>query len=127
MIDVSKKKMKYWNVGVDFDEAATAYVRNNRLESDCFIFFDIRNVPLNISDMRLIDGALHLTLNAIKDLPQNVSRVDVVDGHLIAYLGNDEEVRSVDLGRVVGNDGITPTFTIENGHLFADYDRPYIP
>lgn len=24
-----------------------------------------------------------------------------------------------------GNDGITPTFSIENGHLFADYDNPY--
>lgn len=24
-----------------------------------------------------------------------------------------------------GDDGITPTFSIENGHLFADYDNPY--
>ncbi len=24
-----------------------------------------------------------------------------------------------------GQDGITPTFTIENGHLYADYDNPY--
>lgn len=24
-----------------------------------------------------------------------------------------------------GDDGITPTFSIENGHLFADYDTPY--
>ena len=26
-----------------------------------------------------------------------------------------------------GNPGISPTFTIENGHLFADYDNPYSP
>lgn len=24
-----------------------------------------------------------------------------------------------------GKNGITPTFSIENGHLFADYDNPY--
>lgn len=126
MIKLSKESMKYWNVGVDFEEAATAYRYNNRLESDCFIFFDAKT-PLNISDMRIVDGALHLTLNAIRDLPQNVSRVDVVNGHLIAYIGSNQEERSVDLGRVVGNDGITPTFTIENGHLFADYDNPYRP
>lgn len=24
-----------------------------------------------------------------------------------------------------GTNGITPTFSIENGHLFADYDNPY--
>ena len=119
--------MKYWNVGVDWEEAATAYRYNNRLESDCFIFFDAKRAALNISDMRLIDGALHLTVNAIRDLPQNVSRVDVVNGHLIAYIGSNEETRSVDLGRVTGNDGITPTFSIENGHLFADYDNPYRP
>lgn len=26
-----------------------------------------------------------------------------------------------------GSPGISPTFTIENGHLFADYDNPYSP
>ena len=26
-----------------------------------------------------------------------------------------------------GAPGISPTFTIENGHLFADYDNPYSP
>lgn len=26
-----------------------------------------------------------------------------------------------------GVPGISPTFTIENGHLFADYDNPYSP
>ena len=24
-----------------------------------------------------------------------------------------------------GANGISPTFTIENGHLYADYDNPY--
>ena len=43
----------------------------------------------------------------------------------------------VDLGKVVGEkgdtgapgkDGISPTFSIEdNGHLYADYDNPYVP
>lgn len=26
-----------------------------------------------------------------------------------------------------GDPGISPTFSIENGHLFADYDNPYTP
>lgn len=26
-----------------------------------------------------------------------------------------------------GAPGISPTFSIENGHLFADYDNPYSP
>lgn len=26
-----------------------------------------------------------------------------------------------------GAAGISPTFTIEDGHLFADYDNPYTP
>lgn len=26
-----------------------------------------------------------------------------------------------------GADGITPTFSITNGHLYADYDNPYVP
>lgn len=125
MISISNKKMKHWNVGLTLEDIAEAYEKNNRLDSNCFIFFDSYVTPLNISDLRLVDDALHLTLNAIKDLPKNVSKVDVVNGHLIAYLGTGQE-RVVNVGRVVGNDGISPTFTIENGHLFADYDNPYI-
>lgn len=26
-----------------------------------------------------------------------------------------------------GKDGISPTFSIEGGHLYADYDNPYSP
>lgn len=26
-----------------------------------------------------------------------------------------------------GKNGISPTFSIEGGHLYADYDNPYIP
>ena len=26
-----------------------------------------------------------------------------------------------------GKDGISPTFSIESGHLYADYDNPYTP
>lgn len=26
-----------------------------------------------------------------------------------------------------GDAGISPTFTVENGHLYADYDNPYTP
>lgn len=48
----------------------------------------------------------------------------------------------IDLGQVVGakgetgatgaqgipgKNGISPTFTIENGHLYADYDNPVTP
>lgn len=26
-----------------------------------------------------------------------------------------------------GDPGVSPTFSIENGHLYADYDNPYTP
>ena len=125
MIEVSKEKMKHWNVGLKLEDIAEAYRKGNRLESNCFIFFDAYTIPLNISDMRLVDDTLHVTLNAIKDLPKNVYKVEVVNGDLIAYLGSDEAERTVNLGRVTGDNGISPRFTIENGHLFADYDHPY--
>lgn len=88
---------------------------------------------------------------------QQIDHLDVEDGHLIAFYKEGEEVAKVDLGQVVGpqgpagakgdtgaqgpqgakgatgatgpagKDGISPTFSIEGGHLYADYDNPYTP
>ena len=79
---------------------------------------------------------------------QQIDHFDVEDGHLIAFYKEGEEMAKVDLGHVVGpqgpkgdtgakgatgatgpagKDGISPTFSIEGGHLYADYDNPYTP
>lgn len=73
---------------------------------------------------------------------QQIDHFDVEDGHLIAFYKEGEEMAKVDLGQVVGpqgakgatgatgpagKDGISPTFSIEGGHLYADYDNPYTP
>ena len=74
-----------------------------------------------------------------------VDHFDIENGILYAYYKEGENMAKVDLGNVVGpkgepgatgavgpqgvagKDGISPTFSIENGHLYADYDHPYTP
>ena len=71
-----------------------------------------------------------------------VDHFTVENGRLNAYYKEGDNMAKVDLGNVVGpqgvkgdtgpqgvkgDPGISPTFTIENGHLFADYDNPYSP
>lgn len=74
-----------------------------------------------------------------------VDHFDIENGILYAYYKEGENMAKVDLGQVVGaqgqpgqkgepgepgapgKDGISPTFSIENGHLYADYDHPYNP
>ena len=80
-----------------------------------------------------------------------VDHFTVENGRLNAYYKDGDNVAKVDLGNVVGprgakgdtgpqgakgdtgpqgvkgDPGISPTFTIENGHLYADYDNPYRP
>ena len=179
--------MPYWNVGLKLEDIANCYRSGNRMNSNCFIKFDVadRLTKVNISDVRLIEGTLHLTINGLKNLPKNVAKVAVENGHLIVYYDDEEnEMAKVDLGQVVGptgatgpqgpkgdtgatgatgpqgpkgdtgetgatgpqgpkgatgpkgptgpqgpkgDNGITPTFSIEDGHLFADYDNPYVP
>lgn len=85
----------------------------------------------------------------------NLTKVYIENGNLIAEYMEGENMAKVDLGNVVGpkgdtgaqgpigntgpkgpkgdtgpqgaagKNGISPTFSIENGHLFADYDQPY--
>ena len=187
MIEISKEIMPKWNVGLTLADIANCYESGNRLNSNCFIKFDVADAltKVNVSDVRLVEGALHLTINGLKSLPRNVAKVAVENGHLIVYYDDMEnEMAKVDLGQVVGptgatgpqgpkgdkgatgdtgpqgpkgdtgatgatgpqgpkgatgskgatgpqgpkgDNGITPTFSIEDGHLFADYDNPYIP
>ena len=74
-----------------------------------------------------------------------VDHFTVENGRLNAYYKEGDKMAKVDLGQVVGapgakgdpgpkgdpgqkgDPGISPTFIIENGHLFADYDNPYSP
>ena len=71
-----------------------------------------------------------------------VDHFTVENGRLNAYYKEGDKMAKVDLGNVVGpqgvkgdtgprgvqgEPGISPTFTIENGHLYADYDNPYSP
>ena len=79
----------------------------------------------------------------------NLTKVYIENGNLIAEYMEGDKMAKVDLGQVVGpqgpagktgpqgpigntgpqgpagKNGITPTFSIEGGHLFADYDNPY--
>lgn len=84
-----------------------------------------------------------------------IDHFEISRGNLYAYYKEDTVMAKVDLGSVVGpkgdtgakgetgpqgeqgiqgiqgpagprgTNGISPTFTIENGHLYADYDNPY--
>ena len=86
-----------------------------------------------------------------------VDHFTVENGRLNAYYKEGDKMAKVDLGQVVGapgakgdpgpkgdpgqkgdpgpkgdpgqkgDPGISPTFTIESGHLYADYDNPYSP
>ena len=71
-----------------------------------------------------------------------VDHFTVENGRLNAYYKEGDKMAKVDLGNVVGpqgakgdtgpqgvkgDPGISPTFTIENGQLFADYDNTYSP
>jgi hypothetical protein len=104
----------------------------------------------------LEEGHLIVTYNTNSEY-QQIDHFDVENGHLIAFYKEGEEMAKVDLGQVVGpqgpagakgatgaqgpqgekgatgatgpagKDGISPTFSIEGGHLYADYDNPYTP
>lgn len=72
-----------------------------------------------------------------------IDHFDIENGHLYAFYLRGDIMTKVDLGKVVGEqgiqgepgkpgtngkDGISPTFSIESdGHLYADYDNPYNP
>ena len=99
-----------------------------------------------------MDGELIVTYN---ESSGNVSQVGIENGNLmVTYAKEDGTLAKVNLGRVVGDQGpagptgpkgdtgdqgpagptgpkgdpgISPTFSIEGGNLYADYDNPYTP
>lgn len=110
MIEITKEIMPYWNVGLRLEDIANCYKSGRRLNSNCFIKFDVADslVNVNLSDVSLVEGALHVTINGLKNLPQNVVKVAVENGHLIVYYNEEEnEMAKVDLGQVVGPQGAT--------------------
>lgn len=69
-----------------------------------------------------------------------IDHFNIENGNLYAFYLKGDIMAKVDLGKVVGEngiqgepgkngkDGISPTFSIESdGHLYADYDNPYNP
>lgn len=102
--------MPYWNIGLTLDDIANCYKSGNRVNSNCFLKFDVAGslIDVNITDVRLIEGALHVTINSLKNLPANVAKVAVENGHLMVYYNEEEnQMAKVDLGQVVGPTGAT--------------------
>lgn len=80
-----------------------------------------------------------------------IERLEIESNKLIVYYREGDKMAKIDLGQVVGAkgdtgakgetgaqgtkgetgapgaDGKTPTFSLENGHLFVDYDNPVPP
>lgn len=85
----------------------------------------------------MINGHLWLTYNEGDGV--HIEKFRIYGGHLYAYYKEGNNMAKVDLGSVIGpkgdtgatgpqgKAGISPTFSIEGGHLFADYDNPYDP
>lgn len=81
----------------------------------------------------------------------HIEKFRIYGGHLYTYYKEGNTMAKVDLGSVIGpkgdtgpagpigpkgetgatgpqgEAGISPTFSVEGGHLFADYDNPYDP
>lgn len=96
-----------------------------------------------------MNGNLIVTINEGNGL--YVHRCYIENGDLICEYKDGDSMAKVNLGRVVGekgdrgeqglpgkngtngtkgekgDPGISPTFSIENGNLYADYDNPYTP
>lgn len=97
----------------------------------------------------MIAGHLWLTYNEGDGV--HIEKFRIYGGHLYAYYKEGNNMAKVDLGSVIGpkgdegptgpiepkgetgatgprgKAGISPTFSVEGGHLFADYDNPYNP
>lgn len=84
----------------------------------------------------------HLYAQYVDGQINEIENLEIIDGRLIVTYKEGSEMAKIDLGQVVdpkgdtgekgeqgeqGKAGISPTFTIEGGHLFADYDNPYNP
>lgn len=75
-------------------------------------------------------GATGATGNGIASIMVTESQVDggnnLVTINMTDNTSKQFNVKNGNKGSK-GDDGITPTFFIENGHLYADYDTPYEP
>lgn len=110
MIKVSNELMDNWNVILDEESIYNAYLSGDRHNSDCFLLSStyFSDIQLNITNLQLINGVLYADINEVEGLPMNVERVNVEDGHLIAYYREGYgQMSRVDLGVVVGPKGDT--------------------
>ena len=100
----------------------------------------------DINSVQLLNNELIVTINEGNGL--FVTGCYIENGDLICEYKEDDNMAKINLGRVVGekgeqgapgkdgapgakgakgDPGISPTFSIEGGNLYADYDNPYTP
>lgn len=133
---------KYFNITLSRDMIAQAYQENESYNSLCFLVGPSASseLPKNfkINEAYLIDG--NLNIDYTNDTGYDVDFY-IEAGNLKVKFTEDGHTQSiVDLGNVVGpqgpkgEDGVSPTFVLGDGtggtiegHLYADYDNPYIP
>lgn len=146
---------KYFNITLPYNSIKSAYSNNESYDSMCFLLGPITShlpTGFEIIKAELVNGELILNYINNTDLDPNF---DTSTGDLIVtFYKGGEIMAKVNLGSVIGPQGpqgetgatgpqgptgatgpqgpqgpagISPTFTIENGNLYADYDNPYDP
>lgn len=139
---------KYFNITLSRDAIAQAYSQDESYNSMCFLIGPVSNdLPkgFRITEAKL-DTNGHLKIRYTNRTPYQV-RFYIEDGELFVEFKEGGIIMAlVDLGNVVGpqgpqgiqgvkgDDGISPTFVLGDGtggttagHLYADYDNPYVP
>lgn len=135
---------KYFNVTMSRDMIAQAYQDNESHNSYCFLVGPVsNNLPtgFRIINASIVNGSLQVEYE--NNTPYEVTFY-IEEGNLYCrFMEGGNVMALVDLGNVMGppgetgpagNDGISPTFVLGDGtggtvegHLYADYDNPYIP
>ena len=91
-----------------------------------------------VTDIQITDGRLFIGEEmARQDLGQVVPNIEVAQGSHFNTEGTANVTASSSGGTTTftfdymkgatGDNGITPSLSIENGHLYADYDNPITP
>ncbi len=142
---------KYFNVTLPRDMIAQAYQNNESYDSMCFLIGpQSNNLPTGFSIYdAYIDEDGHLIVEYNNQTPYTVTFY--IEGGMLycRFMEGGVIMSVVNLGNVIGPQGpagatgaqgpqgeagISPTFVIGDGtsgtvagHLYADYDNPYVP
>ena len=144
---------KFFNIALTKDMIAQAYLNNESYNSYCFLVGPPSSMlpkGFSITNVTLVDG--DLKMEYINKTGYNVEFY-IENGNLFVKFTEGGIVMAlVDLGNVIGPQGpqgetgatgatgpqgeagISPTFVMGDGtggttagHLYADYDHPYVP